>query len=405
MFRFLAAVLLIVGVSVGAGMLALPMVTVGAGLLTSAAFLVLMCLFMLVLAFYVIKLVAIHPRGAHLVTIAKSTLGPWGVFVLWAANCFLLYAVLAAYISAGGDLIFNYFHAHSSFFSKGWASILFTVVMSLFVITGVRVTGVANGVLMTLKAGLYFLLVVVILLHIRVHPSLSHILNDEHPLALKTMLLVAVASFTYAMIIPSIYAYLDFNLKRLKTAVVTGTVISLIIYVLWIMTVRFVVPLHGANGLLAIAKQGSIYELGKAIGDYSHYSRAMLLSNSFISVCLLTTFLGVSLCLSDVIADGFKLRKRGWSAVVVYLFTYLPPIIAVLFFPKIFIAGVNYAGLTSIIYLIVLPALMLYFAKYKKALIPEEEPSFFHTKPVIFFILLVAVVLFVVGLMDIIAHG
>ena len=405
MFRFLTAALLVVGVSVGAGMLALPMVTVGAGLLTSAVFLVLMCLFMLVLAFYVIKLVAVHPRGAHLVTIARSTLGPWGVFLLWAANCFLLYAVLAAYISAGGDLIFNYFHVPMPYLSKGFASVIFTVVMSLFVITGVRVTGVANGILMTLKAVLYFLLVIVVLLHMTSHPSMSCILSDEHPKALSAMLLVAVASFTYAMIIPSIYAYLDFNLKRLKAVVVTGTVVSLIIYVLWIMTVRFVVPLHGANGLLVIAKQGSIYELAKAIGDYSHYRRAMLLSNSFISVCLLTTFLGVSLCLSDVIADGFNLRKRGWSAVFVYLLTYLPSIIAVLFFPKIFIAGVNYAGLTSIVYLIVLPALMLYFARYKKGLIAAEESSFFHAKPVIFLILLIAAVLFAVGLMNIISHG
>jgi tyrosine-specific transport protein len=351
---------------------------------------------MLIPSFYVIKLITIHPKGSHLITLAKSTLGIPGVVVIWLCNCFLLYVILAAYISAGGDLVYNYLKGYD-FFSFWLSTIIFTVVMAGFVIPGTRVTSMSNAIFMMFKAGLFFVLVGIMIAH-----TSQPFINDNYFPALQRSVLVVVASFTNAMIIPTLYMYLNYNLKQLKGAIIAGSAISLFIYFLWIIAVHLVVPLHGPNGLLDLAKHNSVYVLARAIGDYTHFPKALVLANGFVSACLLTTFLGVSLCLSDVIADGTRLRKKGWGGVLVYLLTYIPPVVVVLFSPKIFVLGVNYAGLTAVVYVVIMPAMMIYSARFKKSLLENARSSVFFDKPVISFVLFVGAIFFIVGLANII---
>ena len=83
-------------------------------------------------------------------------------------------------------------------------------------------------------------------------------------------------------------------------------------------------------------------------------------ANLFTSICVLTSFLGASLCLTDFIADGLKLEKVGVNRIIIQLITYLPPLMIVLFYPNAFIRALEYAGLYSIILLIFIPAWMAY---------------------------------------------
>jgi len=355
MFRVLFAILLLIGTTIGAGMLALPMVTAGAGLSNSLIFLVIMWLIMLVPAFYVLELTLAHGGGAHLVTMAKNTLGIPGVIFLWLSNCLLLYSILAAYISAGGGLVSHYAHDFNVRIPLALGSMIFAIVMSVFVFTGIRVTGFVNSLFMSLKAVFFFILVVIMFRHAKIHiPSVSSFI------ALRTTVLTGVVSFGYAMIIPSLFHYLDNSVKKIKTVLYVGTVIPLLIYSLWILALRLLVPYSGPNGLLAVSKSDSVYQLAKAISHFAKTDLALLMANGFASVCLLTTFLGASVCLSDVIADGLRMKKSGVDGIFVYGLTYIPPLIAVLFVPKLFIMGVDYAGIFALIYLLILPALMVY---------------------------------------------
>ncbi|MCH8907600.1 MAG: tryptophan/tyrosine permease, partial [Candidatus Heimdallarchaeota archaeon] len=80
----------------------------------------------------------------------------------------------------------------------------------------------------------------------------------------------------------------------------------------------------------------------------------------FSSVCILTSFLGVSLCVFDFLADGLKLKKKGRQGVGVLAATFIPPTMVVLFYPGIFISALGYAG-AAIVLLILLKNISFIF--------------------------------------------
>src|SRR4029078_1051197 len=85
----------------------------------------------------------------------------------------------------------------------------------------------------------------------------------------------------------------------------------------------------------------------------------------FISICAITSFLGVSVALTDFIADGMSIKKVGKSGILVFAVSYLPPLLIVLIMPGIFVQALNYAGILCLILLIVIPILMLYSGRYR----------------------------------------
>jgi tyrosine-specific transport protein len=84
----------------------------------------------------------------------------------------------------------------------------------------------------------------------------------------------------------------------------------------------------------------------------------------FTAVCLATAFLGVALCLSDFLADGLRINKVGNGKIKVYLATFVPPLLIVLFYPNAFIKALSYAGIYCIVLLVLLPALMAWRGRY-----------------------------------------
>ena len=93
----------------------------------------------------------------------------------------------------------------------------------------------------------------------------------------------------------------------------------------------------------------------------------------FTTLCIVTSFLGVSLSLTDFLADGLKVNKRGKDGMLVYSLTFIPPLLIVLFYPNAFIMGLSYAGMIVILLLILLPALMVWRGRYIKKLSSSYE--------------------------------
>lgn len=87
------------------------------------------------------------------------------------------------------------------------------------------------------------------------------------------------------------------------------------------------------------------------------------LFNFFTSICMLTAFLGVSLCLYSFLADGLKMRERGSHGIGLFLLTFAPPLLIVIYYPGAYIHALGYAGIFCIILLLLLPALMCYFGR------------------------------------------
>src|SRR3990167_3066784 len=137
-FKLLGSILLIVGTSIGAGMLALPIATAQLGFVGSLILLFSCWFVMTAGAFLILEVNLWLPQNSNLVSMAKATIGPLGQIISWITYLLLLYSLLCAYIAGGSDLFHNLFVASQIPIPTWGASLLFTLLFGFIVYLGIR---------------------------------------------------------------------------------------------------------------------------------------------------------------------------------------------------------------------------------------------------------------------------
>ncbi|MCX7117451.1 MAG: tryptophan/tyrosine permease [Legionellales bacterium] len=352
--RFVGGILLIVGTSIGGGMLALPVATAGAGILNAILFLILCWLIMTTGALLVLEVNLRLPPGSNMVSMAKVTLGLPGQIIAWVTYLFLLYTLLAAYISGGSDVLHGLLQAAHINVPSEITSFLFTLLFSFIVYSGIRVVDYVNRGLMFGKLGIYLLLLLIISPYINL-PTL----RGGSIQAITGSLMILITSFGFASIVPSLREYFQEDIPTLRKVILIGSLIPLICYILWEIVIMGVVQRDGKAGLMALmdsdhATSGLTEALALAVN--SQWVTGFFAF--FTSICMITAFLGVSLGLFDFLADGLKLKKAGPQGKLILILTFLPPLAIVLINPGIYLQALSYAGVCCVILLLLLPALM-----------------------------------------------
>lgn len=357
--RVIGGILLIVGTSIGGGMLALPVANAATGFWQSSLFLFVCWAFMTFGAFFILEANLYLPRGKHMVSMAKATLGDYGLLVAWISYLFLLYTLLSAYISGGADVL-NSLLAKTNLHLNDWqASSLFTLLFGLVVYGGIHSVDMVNRALMFGKLAVYLILVVLIAPHIE-FSYLQH--GDYHYIGGAIMILIT--SFGFAIIVPNLREYFDDDIKTLRKVIFIGSLIPLVCYIAWDAVIMGALPSAGDNGLESLmTNPRATSTLAVLLSNEIQNKLVSLLFNFFTSICMLTAFLGVSLCLFSFLADGLKMRETGRHGFGLFLLTFLPPLLVVICYPGAYIYSLRYAGIFCIILLLLLPALMCYFGR------------------------------------------
>ena len=360
--QVIGGVLLIVGTSIGGGMLALPMAAAAGGYFHSLFLFLGAWLVTVLAAFYILEANLWLPAGANLVSMAKATLGKYGQAVTWLAYLLLLYSLLSAYIAGGADLLDNVFllaHIHS----PHWLSaVLFVAALGTVLYYGVHSVDWANRGLMSTKLVAYVLLILLVSPHIQLMK-----LESGHLLLLSGAVMVIITSFGYATIIPTLRGYFKGNVNALRLTIAIGSLVPLVSYLLWDMVVQGSIAGSGPHGLAQMVQSPhSVSDLTTALSTRLGSDMLSKVTHLFTSICIATSFLGVSLCLSDFLTDGLKMNHRPGGRWMVMALTLLPPLAIILFYPGIFIMGLNYAGIFCVMLLILLPALMVWSGRYVK---------------------------------------
>lgn len=359
--KLIGGILVIIGTSIGGAMLALPVSTAPGGFFGSTILLFLCWALMTFSALLILEVNLWLPPEANIVSMAKATLGISGETIAWFSELLLLYALVAAYIASGSDVLTSLISLIGFKIPPWFSSILFTVIMGTIVYQGIRSVDYVNRGLMFVKLLAYAILVIAIFPHV----NLPRLLEGE-PLALKTAVTVAITSYGFATIVPSLRAYFNSDAKKLRIAIIIGSLVPLVCYIFWEMTILGTLPRTGENGLFAMLSSGhSTSDLTRSLSITLNKESITNFSRLFTSICVATSFLGVSLGLSDFLADGFKLIKEGKEKALIYLITFSPPLVVVLFYPTAFIAALNYAGIFCVVLLAFLPALMAWYGRYR----------------------------------------
>lgn len=365
-FKLVGSILLIVGTSIGAGMLALPIATAYLGY-TGAVMLLIACWFVMTAgAFLLLEVNLWLPQNTNVISMARVTIGPLGQAVAWLTYLLLLYSLLCAYIAGGSDLFHHLLLTQGFTISRSLASIIFTLLFGAVVYLGIRSVDYLNRGLMLAKMGAYVLLVLLLAPFISLDKlAAGHLENITSSMALT----VTITSFGFAIIVPSLRIYFAGDVKKLKTAILIGSFIPLICYIAWDAAIMGVIPLMGEHGLVSILQSNnSTSDLVTTLSNTVTNGSVTFFAKLFTSICVLTSFLSVALCLTDFLADGLKREKQGLSGLFIHAITFVPPLIIVLFFPNAFVQALEYAGIYCVILLIFLPAWMAWNGRYRRGL-------------------------------------
>ncbi len=358
--KLIGGILLIVGTSIGGGMLALPIATSQTGFIYSSFLLFGCWAIMTTSSFLILEVNLWLPTHSNLISMAKITLGGTGQIVAWICNLLLLNSVIAAYIAGGGDFLHHLLLLTGVSIPNSIAIFLFVVLLGFVVSQGIRSIDYVNRGLMITKFGSLIILIILILPFI----SLTKISAGEFKyFTISTT--VAITSFSFANIIPSLRTYFHSDVKKLRLAILIGSLIPLICYILWDLAIMGTIPRTGADGLINMFQsKNSTSEFVVVLSNLLNREAITLFARTFTSVCLATSFLGASLCLWDFLADGLQTSNSPRGKITLSLATFLPPLLIVLFFPGIFITALSYAGIYCLILLLILPVLMTWRGRY-----------------------------------------
>ncbi|MDR3625083.1 MAG: aromatic amino acid transport family protein [Chlamydiales bacterium] len=389
--RQLGGILLVSGTTIGAGMLALPVLTGMAGFYPSLLLFIFYWSMSLITAFLFLEANLWFPKPVNLVTISRYTLGRVGACVTWVFYLLLLYALTAAYLSASGSM-FVELAAFLGFTDiPGWVQPLpFLLIFGLFIYLGTRHVDYLNRSLMIGLVIIYFLLVGLS------SNTIDYVLLDRfEPKYLLGAIPVVVTSYGFHIIIPSLTTYLDRNVKALKRVIFIGSIIPLIVYLIWEYVVLGNVPVFGVFGL-----QEALQE-----GQTATYSLAGLLNNPLLATCarvfsflaILTSFLGVGLSLSHFLSDGLKIKHTRSGKLISASCTFLPPLLFVFFYPRGFILALDYAGIFVAVLLGILPVMIVWKgrAQHKEDFVYKVGGGgFSFILPIIAYLFVIIIVIF-----------
>lgn len=367
--KLIGGILLIVGTSIGGGMLALPVSTAEVGFGNSLFFLVFCWLVMTAGALLVLEVNLRLPPGSNMISMAKSTLGLPGQIIAWITYLFLLYTLLAAYISGGSDVFSSLLHKANIDLPNWITAVIFTIIFSLVVYKGIKSVDYVNRGLMFGKLGVYILLVAIITPHVSPEG-----LMGGSARAFTGTLMILVTSFGFASIVPSLRDYFEDDIRTLRRVILFGSLIPLFCYIVWDAVIMGVVSREGNNGLIALMNsEHATSGLTEALNQSVNNQWISGFFGFFTSICMVTAFLGVSLGLFDFLADGLKLKKSGNQGKYTLALTFLPPLAVVLFNPGIYLHALSYAGICCVILLLLLPAIMAWQGRKTCLLAPAES--------------------------------
>ncbi|KAF8683553.1 hypothetical protein HU200_044468 [Digitaria exilis] len=239
------AVALIVGTSIGSGILAVPQRTAPAGFIPSAACMVT-CWAFLVAEALLIAEINVHLRRRRskdvgygrggdqddlevisVKSMAQDTLGAWGGHVATVAYLFLSYTSMVAYASKSGEVLSRLVPAGVPEPVSGG---IFTATLALLVAGGG--TGVTDRVNQLLTFVMIGLLLMIEVSAVALGGGLSLPANanwEQVPSALP----VIIFTLVFHDIAPVICAYLEGDLARIRLSILVGSLVPLVCLLVW----------------------------------------------------------------------------------------------------------------------------------------------------------------------------
>ncbi|QEM74093.1 aromatic amino acid transport family protein [Chlamydia abortus] len=358
--KVLGGSLIISGTAIGAGVLAVPVLTAYAGFLPTTLLYVLSWLFSMGSGLCLLEVMTWlkDKQEVNMLSMAQYTLGDMGKIFMWLLYLFLFYSLLIAYFCEGGNILFRIFGCQG--FEIPWirhvVPLAFAIVICPTVMMGTKIIDYCNRFFVF---GLVIAFAVFCILGVlALQPGL--LLRSSWVRSLDGLSILFL-SFGFQNVVPSLYYYMDRNVKDVKKAIVIGSLIPLILYVIWEGLVLGVIPL---DFLMQAQENG--FTAVEAMKSSLQCSMFYITGEFFGFFALVSSFLGIALGVMDFLVDALKWKKNTHRFSIFFL-TFIVPLAWSMCYPEIVLKCLNYAGgIGAALIMGVFPVLMVWKGRYGK---------------------------------------
>ncbi|CCB85021.1 MULTISPECIES: amino acid permease [Parachlamydia] len=359
--KLIGGILLVSGTTIGAAMLALPVATGQAGFIPSFILLAICWIYMTYTAFLILEANLWMEPDTNLITMARNTLGRWGAGLSWVTYLFLLYSLTTAYIAVCIPIFVDIGHSCFGLNISHWLGALpLILILGYFVYRGTESVDYLNRILMTGLIIAYLAMIFLLAPHIQP----TKLLHVEWSYLLLATSIIAT-SFGFHIIIPTLTTYFKRDIPQIKVAILIGGIIPFVVYSLWEVLALGIIPIEGEHGILEGYLHGT--DGTRLLAGTLQQSSIAVIARFFSFFAIVTSFLGVSLSLSDFLSDGLSIRKNQAGKLMLYILTFLPPLLFTFICPRAFLTALEYAGAYGVMVLLgLLPPLIVWAGRYQK---------------------------------------
>lgn len=345
---------IIASVCVGAGMLGQPSAGSGAWTIWTVLVLLLTMAVMTLSGAMLLESYKKYDLRASFNTVTKDVLGKQVNAINNLAVYFVGGILLYAYITSLGLILQELLGLDSKI-----ASVLFVLVFGGFVWHSTRAVDRISVILIVFMVLSFAFSIFGLTVNISFDTLFdTQSTNDSGYFKFAMMMLpVALTSFGYHHSVSSMRAYYGEEKKAAK-AIFYGTLISLLLYIVWVASIFGNLPRDQFAPI--IASDGNVDVLLKTLGGVIDSASVKHTLNAFSMAAILSSFIGVGLGMFDFLADFFGFQNDKAGRTKSYLVTFFPPLLMSILFPFGFVTAIGYAGAVATIWTCIIPALLVY---------------------------------------------
>ncbi len=322
--RLAIATSTLIGTIVGAGILGIPYAVAKVGFLYGFLLILGIGLAFLFLNLFLGEIV-LRTKGQHqLPGYAGKYLGSWGKRLMGFSMLLGLYGALTAYLIGEGTTLYTLL---------GWGSpllyiLLFFGIVTFIIIRGIKATGKAELLLIAL------LFLVVVLIGLFSYSQIN--VNNLKPLNLAEIFLpygVILFAFVGIPAIPELQEELGPEKRKMKKAIILGSIIPIILYIIFTV---IIVGIVGLDQFELLAPNQRIATVALSL-----YSQPILgiFANVLAVLAMFTSFLAIGTALTEIYEFDYGL-PRGMAL----LLTLFVPLLIALFNVTSFISILALTG-------------------------------------------------------------
>lgn len=313
---YFEAIAVLVGTVIGAGVLGIPYVVAKAGFITGAIMIAVIGLAILMTNLCLGEVILRTPGNHQLTGYAEKYLGKTGKKLMTFTMIFGIYGALIAYIIGEGEALSAIFGAPPIYFS-----LMFFAFMAFVIFVGLKMIKRLELVLSFIVLSIVLIISAFSFNRIDIANLMTfNIRNVFIPYG------VILFAFLGAAAVPEMKEVLVKQRKKLKKAIIIGSIIPFVAYLIFALVVV------GATGLNTT--QIATIGLGNLIGDYM-----IIFGNLFAIFAMGTSFLTLGLALKEMYDYDYNLSKtKAW------LLTCFVPLGLFLAGIKSFIATIGVTG-------------------------------------------------------------